>query len=397
MSRQYPVRRDLSRSHFSCACTMVMMCALFLFAPLIANAQDVAEAARQEKARKAAQSQKQPPHVYTNDDLKQPQILTPEDRAPVEARKKNSAPPSVTKTPPADAPTQDAAADDSAAPESLGEIARRLRREKAARQTEQARKSLSPAPFQIELPKDATLAHPKPLSPPLVVVMPAPATKSIRPTVGAAAVKRDPFSHNVMSAEPRNSISFGPAPKPAAPLISSSRSVVQPQPSTVPATVRPSPIDSKNRPGTIQAQSGDSLWNLSRRYLGKGSLWREWLSHNPGLGDPRRMQPGAVLLIPPLESRTKYPCDSRTGDSRTGKKPTGTISVQPGDSLWKIAAQHLRKGSEWPCLAHANPELRDASHIYPGQTLVIPSACVMAQAYSTSEAVTSPPSSIPLP
>jgi nucleoid-associated protein YgaU len=379
---------------------MVMMCALFLFVPLIANAQDVAEAARQEKARKAAQSQKQPPHVYTNDDLKQPQILTPEDRAPVEARKKNSAPPSVNRTSPADAPTQDTAAGDSTAPESLGEIARRLRREKAARQTEQARKSLSPVPFPIELPKAATLAHPKPLSPPLVVVRPAPATKSIRPetraTAGAVAVKRDPFSHNVISAAPRNSISSAPAPMPVVPLTSSSRSVVQPQPST-PATLHPSPIDSKNRPGTIQVQSGDSLWNLSRRYLGKGSLWRGWLSHNPGLGDPRRMQPGAVLLIPPLESRTKYPSDSRTGDSRTGKKPTGTISVQPGDSLWKLAAQHLRKGSEWPCLAHANPELRDATHIYPGQTLVIPTNCAMAQSSSASESVTSPPSSIPLP
>jgi nucleoid-associated protein YgaU len=393
MSRQCPARRDLSRSRFSCACAMLMMCALFLFAPLIANAQDVAEAARQEKARKAAQSQKQPPHVYTNDDLKQPQILTPEDRAPVQAREKNSAPPTVNETSPANAPTQDAAADDSAAPESLGEIARRLRREKSARQSEQSRKSLSPAPFQIELPKDATLAHPKPLSPPSVVVRPAPATKSIRPTVGAAAVKRDPFSHNVISAAPHNSISSAPAPKPVAPLASSSRSVVQPQPSTAPATVRPlPPIDSQNCPETIQVQSGDSLWNLSRRYLGKGSLWRQWLNHNPGLGDPRRMQPGAVLLIPPLESRTKYP-----SDSRAGKKPPGTISVQPGDSLWKIAAQHLRKGSEWPCLAHANPALRDAAHIYPGQTLVIPTACAMTQSYSTSEAVTSPPPSIPLP
>src|ERR1700720_396263 len=54
------------------------------------NAQTVADAARQEKAHKPAQ-QKNESHVYTNEDLKQSQILTQQDRSRVEARKNNPA------------------------------------------------------------------------------------------------------------------------------------------------------------------------------------------------------------------------------------------------------------------------------------------------------------------
>jgi nucleoid-associated protein YgaU len=362
-------RRDLS--HFHSVCVAALVCASLLCAALPSHAQDAAEAARQEKARKAAQSQRQPPHVYTNDDLQQPQILTPEDRPSVEARKKNSAPPTANETLPANAPTPDAAA-----AESLGEISRRLRREKAARQLEQAHKFLSPSPFAIELPKDATLAHPKPLSQPLAVVSPAPATRSIRPETGAvtgtAAVKRDPFSHSLISEAPRNSKSSALLSKPVTP----SKPSPFTQPAIQPATVRNEPT---SRPGSIHVQSGDSLWSLSRRYLGKGSLWRQWLNHNPALGDPRRMQPGEVLLIPPLEPRTISSSDAGGGDSRSADKPLGTVSVQPGDSLWKLAAQHLHRGSAWPCLAHANPDLHDVARIYPGHTLVIPAACAVAQ------------------
>ena len=49
----------------------------------------VAEAARQEKSRKEAQ-QKKDSHVYTNEDLKQSQILTQQDRSRIEAHKNNS-------------------------------------------------------------------------------------------------------------------------------------------------------------------------------------------------------------------------------------------------------------------------------------------------------------------
>src|SRR5258708_21259256 len=50
------------------------------------RAQDAAEAARQEQARKQSQ-QNHGKHVYTEEDLKHAHILTAEDRAKVEARR----------------------------------------------------------------------------------------------------------------------------------------------------------------------------------------------------------------------------------------------------------------------------------------------------------------------
>ncbi len=297
MSQSRPSRRALSRLHITAACALI--CASFLFFASAANAQDLAEAARQEKARKAAQSQKQS-HVYTNEDLQHSQILTPEDRTIAEARKKNTAPPAVNETSPAIAPTLDAAA-----PESLGEIARRIRREKAARQAEQARKVLPPALFPMELPHESVLAHPKPLSPALVAPSSAPA-KPFKPAAPAGSVKRDPFSRTAISAAPRNnSISASkpmPMPKPISPSAPAAPPIVVP-----PTTMHSSPVVSKSHPESVRIQPGDSLWNLSRQYLGKGSRWQEWLNHNPGMGDPRQIQPGAVLLIPPLENRSAGP------------------------------------------------------------------------------------------
>jgi hypothetical protein len=140
----------------------------------------MAEAARQEKARKAAQ-QKPPAHVYTNEDLQRSQILTPEDRAPIEARKKNVTPPPEDENSPAIAPSQDT--QQATSSESLGEIARRLRAEKAARQAEQARKLPQPAPFKLDLPHDAVLAHPKPPARPLVApsTVPSSSPRIVKP------------------------------------------------------------------------------------------------------------------------------------------------------------------------------------------------------------------------
>ena len=57
--------------------------------PAAGRAQDVAEAARREKARKAAKGERQS-HVYTNEDLQKAEIVSREESAAVEERKKNS-------------------------------------------------------------------------------------------------------------------------------------------------------------------------------------------------------------------------------------------------------------------------------------------------------------------
>ncbi len=363
MSRSRLSPRALSRWQISAACTIV--CVSSCFAAPRLYAQDSAEAARQEKARKAAQPQKQQPHVYTNEDLQRSQILTQEDRTVAEARKKNAAPPAVNEASPSNAPAQEAAAT-----ESLGEIARRIRREKAARQAEQARKVPPPSPFPMELPHETNLAHPKPLSPALIAPSASP-SKPFKPATPSGSVKRDPFSRAAIPAAPRSNSVSAPMPNPILPSTPAPPPIVAP-----PTTMHSSPVISKTHVDSVRIQPGDSLWDLSRQYLGKGSRWQEWLSHNPGIGDPRRMQPGTVLLVPPGGIKSAAHSEPET-ILRPEVHSPGTISVRPGDSLWKIAAQHLGGGTDWPCLAHANPNLPDVDLIYPGQSLILPATCTV--------------------
>src|SRR5258706_16008057 len=62
------------------------------------SAQDVAEAARQERTQKKKQKKKTK-HVYTEQDLKRDQNLTPEDRAQGEAKKNPPGTPAAGKSP----------------------------------------------------------------------------------------------------------------------------------------------------------------------------------------------------------------------------------------------------------------------------------------------------------
>jgi 5'-nucleotidase len=99
--------------------------------------------------------------------------------------------------------------------------------------------------------------------------------------------------------------------------------------------------------------------------LGAGSRWQDWLSVNPGLSDPQFIQPGTILVVPYLAPSVRI--------------APGKVSVQQGDSLWKIAVAHYGNGAEWQCIAAANPAVRDPGQIYPGKTLVLPESCSPAQ------------------
>jgi len=112
----------------------------------------------------------------------------------------------------------------------------------------------------------------------------------------------------------------------------------------------------------ILIQPGDSLWKLARRPLGSGSRWNELLASNPTISDPHHIQPGALLVVPANELRSRAQPSS--------------ITVHSGDSLWKIAASRLGSASAWPCIAHANPQLHDANRLRPGQILALPASCV---------------------
>jgi nucleoid-associated protein YgaU len=49
-----------------------------------------------------------------------------------------------------------------------------------------------------------------------------------------------------------------------------------------------------------------------------------------------------------------------------------TLTVQPGDSLWKLAQQTLGRGSRWHELLAANPGIVDPTHLAAGTKIVVP-------------------------
>src|SRR6266852_4789351 len=140
--------RPLLRSLRLCASGILFIfCAVF--GATQCSAQDVAEAARQERAQKESK-QKKSKHVYTEQDLKHAQILTPEDHAQVEAKKSQAAPHSAEKSQeaidlqslPSDAP--------------LGDVARGFRKRKQSQKLQQS------AEFHLPFADAPALASPKP-------------------------------------------------------------------------------------------------------------------------------------------------------------------------------------------------------------------------------------------
>jgi LysM repeat protein len=311
---------------------IVLFCLLapfFLHTNVVA--QDVAEAARQQQAHKSQQPVA-PHHVYTEDDLKRPRILTPEDQDRVEARRKDSPAPAAPNTTSLDAEMNPPS-------ESLGEIARRYREERAAREGEAALHKNRPSAFSLELPGEA-FAEPK-------------------SSAGSLRVPRTAVVPSFLVAPSPVPIGRSTVPARVSPF--------QPRPGVAPTVIPstpaiPSALATRLNSVRIQVQRGDSWWKLARRYLGSGSHWQELVSLNPGAAaHPDFLPSGSIVELPD------------NGASPTARAPAPeTITIQRGDTLWSLARVHLGRGSEWPRFAHANPQLSDYLHLRVGAHLQMP-------------------------
>src|SRR6267378_1783205 len=146
MSPTAAVRRCLRPLSLFFPGILLFSCAVFVATEC--RAQDVAKAAKQERARKESQ-QRRSKHVYTEEDLKRAQILTPEDRAQIEARKNHT-------TPDVEEKPLDALDAKSLSPDvPLGDVARRFRRLKELQKLQQS------AEFHLPFADGPVLASPK--------------------------------------------------------------------------------------------------------------------------------------------------------------------------------------------------------------------------------------------
>jgi nucleoid-associated protein YgaU len=293
-------------------------------------AQDVADAAKQEKARKE-ERQKKSKHVYTEEDLKHAQILTPEDRAQIEAKKNQQAPPTAEKS-------QEAVDAQSLPPNApLGDVARRFRQQKQSQKLQQS------AEFHLPFVEPPVLASPKPPVQPLF-------PNSSRPSAPRFAPYQPPMKHSPFA---RPKVFIAPPS-----LVAPSRPPVVRLAPAQPLAPVARANSSKGKIVTVKP--GDSLWKLAEQNLGKGHRWHELLSTNPGILDPNQIVAGSQIVLP-----TSSP------SPRTSTK----FIVRTGDTLSTIAQSQLGHASYAACIARANPAVRDANLIYAGQVMLLPASC----------------------
>jgi nucleoid-associated protein YgaU len=331
----------------------------FLLAGLLCagglHAQDAPEAAQQEQARKAAES-KTPHHVYTEDDLKRAKILTPEDQAKVAARKNNQT----------EKKEEQAKGAGERAPgeESLGEVARRYRKEKTEREAARATGQEIRSQFPMKLP-EATMAAPK------TMVQPETEARAAGSSRRSAAGRVSPFEprplHGLASAARRPDVRV-----PSSEAIAHVTPVVPsaPREPVISAlTVKPEVVAPNAATVSRKVGRGDSWWKLAEIYLGNGARWQELRGMNPvGTHRPELLLLGSTVLVPAgFVSRVK-----------TTEK---SVTVRNGDALWGVAREHLGRGAAWKCLAEANPELGEPRKLRIGQRVVLPAegagrACV---------------------
>jgi nucleoid-associated protein YgaU len=248
--------------------------------------------------------------------LRHARILTPEDSARVEAKKRGQAPPAAEK--PAEA------IEAQSAPQQLplGDIARQFRKQKQARQPQQS------AEFHLPFsnPPLAAPIRPQPL---------------LRPRSN----RKDPFLRpSILRPSISSNTSLAPSPVPVAP----SRPVTP--------ILRPSTPALR----AVTLQRGDSLWKLAQQNLGKSSRWPELLAVNPRIANPGQIKVGAQIFLPARYS-------VRGGVSQ--------VTIRKGDTLWLLAQTHFGRAAYWPCIARANPAIQDANRIYEGQELLLPASC----------------------
>lgn len=331
--------RRFSRLQSVCfAGILVVTCAFFGAAQC--SAQDVAEAARQERAHKQSQ-QKESKHVYTEQDLKRAQILTPEDRAQVEAKKNQPVPTPAEKSGEAvDAQSLSAGA-------RLGDVARRFRKQK------ESQKVQGSAEFHLPFADAPALASPKPPVMPLHPPVSNPVPPKVVPY--QPPVKRSPFERpRVFVAPPSLPLSRPPAVR-IAPL-----QPAAPAPAVPVAPIVPVAPSGGAKLNAVIVRPGDSLWRIAEQNLGKGMRWQELLSINPAIRDANQIKAGSQIFLPAAVS-----------SARAGT----TITVKRGDTLTSIAQSYFGHASCWSGIAQVNPAIRDANLIFEGQVLLVPAAC----------------------
>lgn len=131
-------------------------------------------------------------------------------------------------------------------------------------------------------------------------------------------------------------------------------------------------------------QDGDTLYGLSRRFYGDGSLYEAIMKRNadvvPATG---RLRTGITLLIPEKEvltGRSSQPPVREQAPAATGSAPakapavkTIQHTIREDDRLWDLAKKYLGKGGRWQEIVALNRDIIRNPDVLPiGKTIRIP-------------------------
>lgn len=121
-------------------------------------------------------------------------------------------------------------------------------------------------------------------------------------------------------------------------------------------------------------QANESMWTIARKTLGAGHKWELIAKANPQI-NPDRIKPGDKLIIPKLAAE-RGPVAEKTPTDPLGlgfDDKAKTVTVQDGESLWKIAEREYGNGLKWRFIYTANRDkLKSPDAVRAGMRLVVP-------------------------
>lgn len=126
-------------------------------------------------------------------------------------------------------------------------------------------------------------------------------------------------------------------------------------------------------------EAGQTLSQIARQYYdGDGNMWRSIRDANRGLVGPNgEVEKDAVLIIPKRSTEAvnefvEAGASGVSGSNAPQRQRVRMVTVQSGDSLSELAAQHLGSAGDWKRIMAVNPELDKPEHITIGMKLRIP-------------------------
>ena len=152
---------------------------------------------------------------------------------------------------------------------------------------------------------------------------------------------------------------------------------------------------------TYAVQPGDTLWQIAQDQLGDGTRFTEITQLNYGITQADGHALTAAHWLTPGWQLT-LPAVPAAASPATTAGPEQTIVVEPGDTLWQIAQDHLGGGDRYPEIAAASTELQtdgtrlvDPDLIRSGWTLHLPTGASTAQAAEEAHAPATPQATEP--